>query len=277
MALLLLANQTLPDRLFAATVDHQLRPESSDEAQHVHSICQNLGIPHVILTPDEAICGNIQSSARTARYKLLESAADAQNCTYIATAHHADDQLETILMRLARGSGVDGLSSIRAYNGRVIRPLLKFNKAELVALCAEAGIVPVDDPSNSNADFARVAMRNWLATTDHPFRSDRAVRTAEALAAASDALAWMTDWLASQRIRSDNEVLVCDASEIPDELKRRLLMRCLTSLDPDIAPRGDAIDRLMVDLANGRIATIGDVKCVGGAHWRFSPAPPRRS
>ena len=277
MALLLLAQQTIPDRLVAATVDHQLRRESSDEANYVHSVCQNLGIPHVTLTPDEAISGNIQSSARTARYVLLERTADAQNCKHIATAHHADDQLETILMRLARGSGVDGLSSIRAQNGRVIRPLLQFRKAELVSLCADAGIVPVNDPSNGNADFARVAMRNWLESTDHPFRADRAARTTEALAAASEALVWMTDWLASQRIRLENEILICDASKIPDELKRRLLMRCLSTVDPDITPRGDAIDRLLDDLEKGRVATIGDVKCVGGAQWRFSPAPPRRS
>ena len=277
MALLLLAHQALPDRLFAATVDHQLRPESSDEANFVQSTCKNLGIPHVTLTPGEAISGNLQSSARAARYALLERTADAHNCTYIATAHHADDQLETVLMRLARGSGVDGLSSIRASNGRVIRPLLQFSKAELIALCADAGITPVNDPSNLNTDFTRVAMRNWLATTDHPFRADRAVRSAEALASASEALAWMTDWLAAQRITLENDVVTCDASEIPDELKRRLLLRCLSSLDPDIKPRGDAIDRLLVDLATGRSGTIGEVKCVGGEPWRFSLAPPRRS
>lgn len=276
LALLLLAQQVLPDRLVAATVDHQLRPESADEAQFVAKICRNLGVPHIILTPDEAISGNIQSSARAARYALLESAADAHNCTQIATAHHADDQLETLLMRLARGSGVDGLSGIRARNGRAIRPLLEFTKTELIEICTSAGMQSVNDPSNANTDFDRVTMRNWLASTQHPFHSERATRSASALAEASDALAWMTEQLSAQRIAREKDTVVCDAKGVPRELKRRLLLHSLAMLDPDLAPRGDAIDRLLIDLNNMRTATIGDIKCVGGQVWRFSQAPPRR-
>ena len=276
-ALLLLAHAALPGRVAAATVDHQLRQESADESHYVAKICQRLGVPHVILTPDEAISGNIQSSARASRYGLLERAADAENCAYIATAHHADDQLETLLMRLARGSGVDGLAAIRARNGRIVRPLLEFTKAELIEVCANAGVRPVDDPSNANVEFDRVAMRNWLATSDHPLRADRAGRTANALTEASDALAWMTDALAMQRIRAESDVILCDPVDLPNELKRRLLIRCLITLAPDIAPRGDAIDRLLADLASGRRTTIGKIKCEGGKEWRFAIAPPRRT
>jgi tRNA(Ile)-lysidine synthase len=253
-----------------------LRAESADEAQIVAEICRNLGIPHIILTPDEKISGNLQSSARAARYALLERAADTQNCQNIATAHHADDQLETLLMRLARGSGVDGLSGIRARNGRVVRPLLEFTKAELIDICASAGIQSVNDPSNANVDFDRVAMRNWLASTQHPFPASRALRTASALADASDALVWMTDTLATQRISHKNDVIVCTASGLPRELKRRLLIHCLRAIDVNLAPRGDAIDRLLTDLENARTAMIGNIKCVGGADWQFSKAPPRR-
>lgn len=277
LALLLLAQLALPGRLVAATVDHQLRPGSATEAKYVGDICQRLGVPHVVLTPDEAISGNIQSSARAVRYSLLERAGDAHNCTYTATAHHADDQLETLLMRLARGSGVDGLSAIRARNGRVVRPLLDFTKSELVDICTSFNINPVDDPSNANADFDRVSMRNWLATSQHPFRSDRAARTASALAEASDALAWMTDALSAQRIRPESDALLCDPSDLPNELKRRLLIRCLSTLAPGLTPRGDAINRLLADLSNGRTATIGTIKCDGGNEWRFSNAPPRRT
>ena len=277
LALLLLAQQVLQGQLVAATVDHQLRPESADEAEYVAQICEKLGIPHVILTPDKAIGGNIQSSARAARYALLERAADAQNCTHIATAHHADDQLETLLMRLARGSGVDGLSGIRARNRRVIRPLLEFTKAELIDICANAGVQTVDDPSNANADFDRVAMRRWLASTEHPFQPDRTARTASALAQASEALTWMTDQLSAQRIRQEGDLVICDANGVPDEMKRRLLLRCLSMLEADLTPRGDAIDRLLSDLNNARTTLIGDIKCVGGQDWRFLPAPPRRS
>ncbi|MFN3619486.1 tRNA lysidine(34) synthetase TilS [Sphingorhabdus sp.] len=277
LALLLLAQQLIPDKLVAATVDHQLRPESGDEARYVQNICRALGVPHLILTPDEAICGNIQSSARAARYALLDRAADAESCRHIATAHHADDQLETMLMRLARGSGVDGLSAIRARNGRVIRPLLGFPKSELVDICARADIRPMDDPSNTNADFDRVAMRIWLAAAQHPFAADRAARSASALAEASDALVWMADMLAAERIRRESGSLVCDFSNIPKELKRRLLIRCLLELDPNLTPRGEAIERLLVDLTSGRTTTIGNIKCMGGRYWQFSDAPPRRN
>lgn len=276
LALLVLAQQVLPSRLVAATVDHQLRAESADEAQIVAEICSNLGVPHIILTPDEKISGNLQSSARAARYALLERAADAQNCQHIATAHHADDQLETLLMRLARGSGVDGLSGIRARNGRVVRPLLEFTKAELIDICASAGIEWVNDPSNANIDFDRVAMRNWLASTQHPFLASRTLRTASALADASDALVWMTDTLAAQRIAQENDIIICTAGDLPSELKRRLLIRCLRTMDVNLAPRGDAIDRLLTELEHARTAMIGNIKCVGGADWRFSKAPPRR-
>lgn len=277
LALLLLAQQALPGKVVAVTVDHQLRPESANEAQIVGDICQNFGIPHVVLRPDEKISGNLQSSARTARYTLLERAADAQNCTHIATAHHADDQLETLLMRLARGSGVDGLSGIRARNGRVIRPVLEFTKAELADVCSSAGIQAVDDPSNANIDFDRVAMRNWLSNTRHPFPAPRALRTASALADASDALVWMTDTLAEQRISQENDVIICKAIGLPRELKRRLLTRCLRTMDVNLAPRGDAIDRLLTELENARTAMIGNIKCLGGNDWQFSKAPPRRS
>lgn len=277
LALLLLAQQVLPGKLVAATVDHQLRAESADEAQIVAEICRNLGVPHIILTPDEKISGNLQSSARAARYALLERTADTQNCRHIATAHHADDQLETLLMRLGRGSGVDGLSGIRTRNGRVMRPLLEFTKAELIDICSSAGIQSVNDPSNANIDFDRVAMRKWLANTQHPFSAPRALRTASALADASDALLWMTDTLAEQRISKENDVITCKASGLPRELKRRLLIRCLKTLDVNLAPRGDAINRLLTDLDNARTAMIGNIKCLGGSDWQFSKAPPRRS
>lgn len=276
MALLLLAQQVLKGRVAAATVDHQLRPESRDEAHYVREICRELGVPHVLLQPDIALSGNIQSSARSARYALLERAADEQHCTYIATAHHADDQLETLLMRLARGSGVDGLSAIRNRNGKIVRPLLDFTKLDLIDICAQAGIKPVEDPSNANDDYDRVAMRQWLASTDHPFRTDRAARTARALAEASDALSWMADLLAAQRIRHENGMVICDARDIPEELKRRLLLRSLAIIDADLAPRGEAIDRILVDLSQGGTSTIGNIKCLGGEYWQFLLAPARR-
>jgi tRNA(Ile)-lysidine synthase len=277
LALLLLLHETMPNRVVAATVDHALRPESADEAQYVQRFCKDMHVPHVILSPAEKISGNIQSAARHARYALLAQAAEQHDCQYIATAHHADDQLETVLMRIARGSGVDGLSAIRSTNGKILRPLLGFTKDELISICATAGLNPVVDPSNENTDFERVAMRNWLANTPHPFRADRTGRTASALAVASEALNWMTETLTQERVQRATGAVRCDARDVPREIQRRLLIHCLKLLEPELAPRGDAIDRLLSELSDGRTATMGAVKCEGGDNWRFTMAPPRRN
>lgn len=277
LALLLLAHAARPGQIMAATVDHQLRPASADEAAYVANICQRLGISHVILTPDDPIKGNIQSSARTARYALLHHAAAEHACRHVATAHHADDQLETILMRLARGSGVDGLSAIRPRNGNIIRPLLRFTKQELVGLCENAAIETVSDPSNENPDFARVAMRQWLAQANHPLRPDRAARTADAIAEAADALAWMTQQFAQERVTIKDAEVSCDATGLPAELQRRLLLHSIALMDPLLEPRGDAVDHLLRKIESGASATIGDILCRGGTCWHFTKAPARRT
>ena len=277
LALLLLAHHHAAGRMTAATVDHRIRPESADEAIYVGKICKQLDISHLVLSPAREIKGNIQSSARAARYALLESAADENGCSVIATAHHSDDQLETLLMRIARGSGVDGLASIRARNGRIVRPLLGFSKLELEEICADAGIEPVRDPSNDNPDFDRVAIRQWLAASNHPFRNERTNRTVRAITEAAEALAWVTDDLAAQRINKENKEIQLDSANIPHDLKRRLLLRCLSQLEPDLKPRGDAIDRLIMELGAGKTAMIGNILCRGGVKWTFSVAPPRRA
>lgn len=277
VALLLLAAAARPGQVIAATVDHQLRPESAGEATYVADICARLGVPHAILRPDEPIVGNVQSSARSARYALLHRAAEERGCTHIATAHHADDQLETVLMRLARGSGVDGLAAIRTRNGQIIRPLLAFTKQELISICEGAELETVADPSNDNTDFARVAMRQYLASADHPFSAERATRTAAAIAEASDALAWMTDRLVKERITTQNGEISCDARELPAELKRRLLLRALAMMDPILQPRGDAIDLVLSKIENNAPAMIGDITCKGGPLWQFARAPARRT
>jgi tRNA(Ile)-lysidine synthase len=277
LALLLLARHWAADRIVAATVDHQLRPESADEADFVATLCADIGVRHIILVPSEKIAGNIQSAARAARYRLLDDAANQHECTFVATAHHGDDQIETILMRLARGSGIDGLAAIRSRNGRIIRPLLGFSKSELEEICNNAGISPLRDPSNDNADFDRVAIRQWLAKSPHPFGIDQVSRTAKAFDDASAALGWVTDDLATTRICTDSVNIQCDANGLPHELKRRLFLKCLHLLEPDLRARGDAVERAIAELEAGKSTMIGNVHCKGGQVWHFSPAPPRRT
>jgi tRNA(Ile)-lysidine synthase len=277
LALMLLAHAAMPDRIVAATVDHELRPEAADEAAYVAALCADRAIPHRVLSPEQAITGNVQSSARIARYALLERAADDAGCSVIATAHHADDQLETLLMRLARGSGIDGMSGVRPRNGRIIRPLLQFSKSELEEICRAAAIEPIRDPSNDNSEFDRVAVRQWLSNTPHPLSPVRANRTAAALHDSSVALQWMVDLFAVTRIFEIDHQIQCDANGLPHELQRRLVLTSIARLDPDIVLRGATLERLIDDLTAGRTSTVGDVLCKGGELWYFSPAPPRRS
>jgi tRNA(Ile)-lysidine synthase len=276
LAMLLLAHEAIPGRIVAATVDHGLRAESAGEAAFVAGLCADRSIAHHILHPDQPITGNIQSSARAARYRLLERAADEEGCHFIATAHHRDDQLETLLMRLARGSGLDGLSGIRQLYGRVIRPVLDFSKAELEQICAQAGIVPVRDPSNDDAQFERVAMRQFLAANAALFDPERMARSAGALAEAGEALDWATTKLLAERMTRDGDAVTLHPQDLPRDLQRRLMIAALRQLVPDIAPRGEAALRLLATLQSGNKGMIGDILCKGGEVWTFSPAPQRR-
>ena len=276
LALLLLAHTALPGKFATATVDHGLRPGAADEAAYVGQLCEERGIPHRILKPAHAITGNIQSEARKARYGLLAGWAEEEGCCWIATAHHADDQLETLLMRLARGSGVDGLSGIRAVNGQIIRPLLDTSKADLVEICTQAGVTAIDDPSNLDDDFDRVRMRKWLAASDSPLDTKSAAKSAGHLGQASEALSWMTAKLSAERISRQGDEVLLDSAGLPRELQRRLLHIALCEIDASYAPRGPAVERLLDSLTGGDTSTIGNILCRGGAQWHFSAAPPRQ-
>lgn len=275
MALLWLAHGAFPSHVAAATVDHGLRPEAADEAAMVARWCAAHGVPHATLRPAVPIAGNLQSEARAARYALLDGWATAQGIDWIMTAHHADDQLETLLMRLNRGSGVAGLAGVRARNGRVLRPLLGWRKAELLAIATAQGLPVAHDPSNADPRFDRVAMRqalqhaSWL---DVP----AAARSAAALAEAEEALAWTARHLAD-RITPSGDAWHLDMDGLPRELARRLFLAALAEADPALRPRGDAVDVVIAAATTGGKASIGDWLVMGGRPWRLYAAPPRRT
>ncbi len=146
------------------TVDHQLRPEAADEARFVGTIAGRLGVPHhtLVWDGDKSVPG-ISAAAREARYSLLLDWCRAHDHGDLLVGHHLDDQAETFLMRLARGSGVDGLAAmvpVRERGGvRILRPLLDFPRTRLARTVQEAGIEPVDDPSNRDEHYERVRVR----------------------------------------------------------------------------------------------------------------------
>ncbi|MGL5837982.1 MAG: tRNA lysidine(34) synthetase TilS [Sphingorhabdus sp.] len=277
LALMLLANEAFPKAIRIATIDHGLRPEAAEEAAYVAHLCAERGLPHDRLKPDQPITGNIQSAARMARYALLNEWADRHGLRWIATAHHADDQFETLLMRMARGSGLAGLASIRETNGRIIRPLLGFTKTELVAICERYGVAPCNDPSNANADFDRVQIRNWLQSAPELLDSRRAARTTAALREAHDALEWITQRLVPERIDGlPGGAVTLDPQGLPAEIVRRLLIHALRQIDATLAPRGETADRTLEALHRGGRLTVGEILCTGGLLWTFEPAPKRR-
>ena len=282
LALLLLAAAARPGLIEAATVDHALRAESRAEAQMVASICRKLDVPHAILPADwsEPPTANIQAEARTMRYRLLAGWAEELDLPALATAHHADDQAETLLMRLARGAGVRGLGGTRARRQlteavALIRPLLSWRKSELVALVEDAGLEPVDDPGNRDPRHDRSRIRQALEQADWADPA-RLAASASALRDADEALDWALAPLITARLRRDEDALIIEPFDLPRELRRRLLAAAFAELGTP-APRGPDLMRALESLEAGQTVTLSGLKLEGGSFWRLAPAPPRRA
>jgi tRNA(Ile)-lysidine synthase len=181
-------------RILVATVDHGLRPEASEEAALVGRVTRGLGLPHRVLTwSGEKPRTGLQEAAREARYALLTELAREEGASHLVTAHTLDDQAETILMRLSRGSGPTGAVGMRRHVERDgilhVRPLLGWRKAALVAHCRGRGLPFVEDPSNRNPRFARSRWRMLLPQLEgEGLTPERLNAFAERIARAEEAL-----------------------------------------------------------------------------------------
>jgi tRNA(Ile)-lysidine synthase len=282
LALLLLADAAFAGQVEAATVDHGLRAGSAAEAGFVARLCAERGIPHRILTVAVSRGGGgLQAEARAARYAALAGWMAERGLGVLLTAHHADDQAETLLMRLNRGSGVAGLAGVRARlptaaGGLVCRPLLGWRRQELAALAAAAALEPVDDPSNRDEAYDRARLRARMAGADW-LDVPALAGSAALLAEAEEALAATARQLAIERIETGKGAVVLHPEGVPPELLRRLLLDGLRRIAPDAAPRGAQLTALAEGLRSGRTLTLAGVRCRGGGRaWRFEPAPPRR-
>ena len=283
LALLLLANEAIPGGFEVATVDHGLRPASAAEAEIVAALCGRLGVSHTTLTPKVGSKGNLQANARAARYAALGEWAGARGLAAIATAHHGDDQAETLLMRLNRGSGVRGLAGMRgaatvpAYPGLpLLRPLLGWRKAELEAVVAKAGIEPARDPSNADPRFERVRVRAGIAETAWLDPAALAASAAH-LAEADAALDWAAAREWDEQV-TQGEVGLTYRPLAPRAVRLRVIERIVATLGQEGTPRGAEIARLHDALCAGRVATLSGVRGQSlGVDWKFTPAPPRRT
>jgi tRNA(Ile)-lysidine synthase len=151
----------------AVTIDHGLRPEAAAEAAGVASMCRALGVPCEVIRVDvRAARGkhvSWQDAARRVRLAALETAADRRGCARVALGHTADDQAETVLFRIVRGTGLRGLAGMPYTRGRLIRPLLDVPRAEVLRFLARRRLPFVDDPSNGDRRYARSRVRHdWL-------------------------------------------------------------------------------------------------------------------
>lgn len=157
--------QEYQSAVHALIVDHKLRPESTQEAYQVALWCQDLGLPHTILTwHHDGIKTSLQEQARKARYQLMAQWCQAHHFDYVLTAHHANDVMETFMMRLLKGSSLKGLCAMTPkrtlYGITILRPFLGVSCKQLRSVLDDQPYI--QDPSNDNPQFERVRMRQWL-------------------------------------------------------------------------------------------------------------------
>lgn len=252
----------------------------------VAAVCEKLRVVHSTLTVewDDRPQTGIQQHAREARYACLARWAQDRGLDAIATAHHGEDQAETVLMRLNRGAGVRGLAAMRprarvpGHSMALLRPLLAWQRRDLESVCRMAGIAPADDPSNRDARFERARIRKGMAEAQW-LDAQSIARSASNLADADSAL----DWAAG--IEWDRQVTSVAGGIVyrplaPAELRRRVLERVigeLASEGHDAPLRGREIDQLMAALSDGETVTLRGILCSGGEEWQFGKAPGRRS
>lgn len=227
----------------ALTVDHALRAESADEARAVGKILKHRGIEHHILTWDgPKPKTGIQEKARAARYDLMTRYCTHHNIRYLFLAHHAHDQLETILFRLAKGSGVDGLAGMRAIQSHesgvtLVRPLLGVGHPDLLATCTARTLDWIEDPTNENKRYARVRIRGAYEVLEaEGLDIHRIGVLATRLDRVSTALAQLTEkeyknvffYKDTERI----EIKYNEFLDLPEEIRVRVLVKVISELQP---------------------------------------------
>lgn len=243
----------------------------------VSRLCEELGLPHASLAI-EVPPGNVQGNARTARYAALARWAGERALDALATGHHADDQAETLLMRLNRGSGLAGLAGVRPiaslYGMTVLRPLLGWRRAELDAICAAEGVAPVSDPSNLDKRFDRARVRANMASAEWIDPLALAASAAN-LRDADEALKWIVDreWKECVEARGGSYRY---SPAAPTAVRLRVLGRVIEALGG--RPRGGQLAQLEAALSAGTSGNLAGVlaRCEGGA-WTLGREPARRT
>jgi tRNA(Ile)-lysidine synthase len=283
--------------LIAVTIDHGLRPESAREAAAIKRLARRLKVPHRTLRwRGKKPKSGVQEAARRARYLLLAQAAARAGYEHVLTAHTLDDQAETVLFRLARGSGLTGLTGmahalpIPAGEDTAIflvRPLLRISKARLVATLKAAGVRHSEDPSNRDPRYARTRLRAMMTELAREgldaqglarlaARMRRAEATIEFAVAAAQAALAPGPW-------PQRGPIACDAVQfggLPAEVGMRLLGRAIVHAGDEGPVELGKLETLYEALRQARAplrrTLAGALVSLGGGQLTVEPAPPRR-
>lgn len=266
-----------PD-IIVLTVDHGLRKEAAAEARQVARWAKALSLPHKSFKwRPEGVTSNIQQAARDARYGLMTDWAAARGADLLV-AHHLDDQAETFLMRLQRGSGVDGLAAMAPVTMkagvRVLRPLLTVPREQLRALLHARGQDWIEDPSNRDERYLRVQVREALPhLAEFGLSRDRLVETASAMARARVALDLACDQAERTSVQWHEEgfarLELQPFRALPDEIALRLLARLSKGVaGGTYAPRLSGLEKLLAAI---RGPGLEGGRTFGGAKWMAAP------
>src|SRR5690606_25837479 len=253
-------------RLAAAHFDHAMRPGSGADAEWVAGLCTAWDLP--LQSGRAATPPRSEAEARAARYRFLEEAADRAGADRIATAHHADDQAETVLFRIIRGTGLRGLAGIPERRGRIVRPLLPFRRAELEAYARAAGLRHRVDPTNLVLGYARNRLRHDVLPRLEriaPGAAGALARLAREARAAEHAWESLLDDVERQVASIDGEDVLLARERLLSyhpHVRARLLRRLLRRFGshPDRAGTRAALEFIRLGASGGHFDVIGGVR-----------------
>ena len=216
--------------LVGVTIDHQLQKSSGDQAAKVFAQLSELGFDKVeIVKVEVEMLDGLEASARRARYAALDALAEKYNAKLVFLGHTLNDQAESVLLGLARGSGARSLSGMARCTGKYCRPLLEITRSETVAACDENNLTPWIDPHNSDSSFARVRVRTdalpKLEDSIGPGITEALARTADLLRDDADAL---DGWAASVAADLDlADLEINRLTELPKAVRSRILRKAI--------------------------------------------------
>ena len=258
--------------LNAVTIDHGLRPEAADEARQVADFCESLGVTHSTLRwRGWDGTGNLQDQARRARYELLGDWARMHKVSVVALGHTADDQAETVLMRLGRAAGVTGLAAMpprRTAHGVVLsRPMLSLTREQLRSYLRTHQLRWIDDPSNDDLQFDRIKARQALTVLEPlGITAQSLALVAGNMQQARDALDWYSFLAANDIAQVNGGDILLDHRHfrtLPEEIARRLISQAVTWIGgSEYAPRRSAMTTVLDAARSRKSATLNGCQVV---------------